>query len=251
MTDAAPESFALEPVSPEPPELAGRTSASQRWTELCFIHWRVDSERVAPLLPAGLRPDEHDGSSWVGLIGFVLGRATLFGSPPIPYLGDFVEINVRLYAVDDRGRRGVVFVSLEAARLAAVIGARAVFSIPYFWSSTSLVRASGAMNYASTRHGRSEARTQFTVRPTTRRVVDDDTAEFLTARWALFSRHRGHTMYLPNTHERWELYEASLESIDDTLVEVAGFPGLSTRAPDSVLYSPGVTARFGPGQRLA
>lgn len=246
----APRWHAPEPVSPGPPDLVGRTSASQRWTELCFIHWRVDAATVAPLLPAGLRPDEHDGSSWVGLIGFVLGRATLFGSPPIPYLGDFVEINVRLYAVDALGRRGVVFVSLEAARLAAVLGARAVFSIPYFWSSTHLVRASGTMNYSSVRHGSSQARTSFSVRPTTRLVRDDDTAEFLTARWALFSRHRGHTMRLPNTHERWELYEASLEAIDDSLVSLAGFPGLTTRPPDSVLYSPGVTARFGPGERL-
>ena len=214
------------------------------------MHWRADAADVAPLLPAGLRPDEHDGSSWVGLIGFVLGRASILGSPPIPYLGDFVEINVRLYAVDSQGRRGVVFVSLEAARLAAVIGARALFSIPYFWSATSLVRASGALTYASARHGRSQARTAFSVRPTTRRVTDDPTADFLTARWALFAHHRGHTMRLPNTHERWDLYEASLESIDDSLVAEAGFPALASRPPDSVLYSPGVTARFGPGERL-
>ena len=240
----------IEPVSPAPPELAGRTSASQNWSELGFVHWRVDPGAVAPLLPAGLTPDEHDGSSWVGLIGFVLGRATLFGSPPIPYLGNFVEVNVRLYAVDALGRRGVVFVSLEAARLAAVIGARAVFSIPYFWSATKLVRSNGALTYTSRRHGRPDARTDFTVRPTTRMVTEDATADFLTARWALFAHHRGHTMRLPNTHERWELYEATLEHLDDTLVDVAGFPGLVDRAPDSVLYSPGVTSRFGPGERL-
>ena len=245
MTDTA-----IEPVTPAPPALVGRTSASQRWTDLGFVHWRVDSSAVAPLLPAGLRPDEHDGSSWVGLIGFVLGRATLFGSPPIPYLGNFVEVNVRLYAVDALGRRGVVFVSLEAARLAAVIGARAAFSIPYFWSATSLVRSDGALVYRSRRHGRAHARTDFTVRPSTRMVSEDDTADFLTARWALFAYRGGRTIRLPNTHERWDLYEATLEHLDDTLLEVAGFPRLVGRAPDSVLYSPGVTARFGSPERL-
>ena len=32
-------------------------------------------------MPAGVRPDEYDGSSWVGLIAFSLDRATLLGSP--------------------------------------------------------------------------------------------------------------------------------------------------------------------------
>lgn len=238
-----------EPVAPEPPELAGRASATQRWSELAFVHWRVDSALVAPLLPEGLRPDEHDGSSWVGLIGFVLDRATLAGSPPIPYFGDFVEINVRLYAVDSRGRRGVVFVSLEAARLAAVLAARVVFSIPYFWSATSLVRADGALRYRSIRH-RGRSASDFTVRPSTRMVTDDSLADFLTARWALFVTHHGHTVRLPNTHERWVLYDAELESIDDSLLDAAGFAGLAGGEPDSVLYSPGVIARFGTGERL-
>ena len=239
-----------EPVSPEPPALSGRASATQGWRDLAFVHWRVDSATVAPLLPAGLRPDEFGGSSWVGLIGFVLEGATIFGSPRIPYFGDFVEVNVRLYAVDERGRRGVVFISLEAARLAAVIAARAVFSIPYFWSSTRLVRRDGVLHYDSIRHRDRYARTAFSVRPTTRLVTDDPLADFLTARWALYVTHHGHPTRLPNTHEKWELYEAHLESINDRLLEVAGFSGTALRPPDSVLYSPGVTARFGSAERL-
>jgi len=239
-----------EPVSPEPPALSGRASATQGWRDLAFVHWRVDSATVAPLLPAGLRPDEFGGSSWVGLIGFVLEGATIFGSPRIPYFGDFVEVNVRLYAVDERGRRGVVFISLEAARLAAVIAARAVFSIPYFWSSTRLVRRDGVLHYDSIRHRDRYARTAFSVRPTTRLVTDDPLADFLTARWALFVTHHGHPTRLPNTHEKWELYDAHLESINDRLLEVAGFSGTALRPPDSVLYSPGVTARFGSAERL-
>ena len=103
-----------EPISRVAPQLAGRAIATQRWSDLTFLHWRVESSRVAPLLPDGVRPDEHDGSSWVGLIPFLLDRATLFGSPPVPYIGSFVEFNVRLYGVDAEGRRAVVFRSLDA-----------------------------------------------------------------------------------------------------------------------------------------
>ncbi|MFM9876367.1 MAG: YqjF family protein [Rhodoglobus sp.] len=237
-----------EAISVGPPELRGRVVASQRWTRLTFVHWRVDSAQVAPLLPAGVRPDEHDGSSWVGLIGFHLGDATLIGSPPFPYFGDFAEINVRLYGVDDRGRRGVVFASLEASRLVAVLAARAAFSIPYFWSTTSIEEAAGVVKYLARRH-RGAGETHIVARASTDPVTGDATADFLTARWGLFTSRFGRTIFLPNTHERWELYRAELIKIDDTLVHHAGLPGVVERVPDSVLYSPGVTARFGRALR--
>jgi len=242
MTDAR-----LDPISGVAPALNGRSVASQRWSGLCFLHWRVDAALVAPLLPAGLVPDEYDGSSWVGLIPFVLDRATVLGSPPIPYFGDFVEVNVRLYAVDALGRRGVVFVSLEASRLAAVLVARGLFALPYIWSRTRLTVAAGEYRYSSVRHGDRAARSEIVVRPGDGRVVDDPLADFLTARWALFTRVRGRTVYLRNHHEPWDLFDAELVRLDDTLLEAGGFPGLADRAPDSVLFSPGVTTRFGTG----
>ena len=234
------------PISSVAPPLVGRATASQRWSDLVFLHWRVDADQVAPLLPAGLRPDIFDGSSWVGLIPFVLDRATVFGSPPIPYFGAFVEVNVRLYAVDAQGRRGVVFVSLEASRLAAVLAARALFGIPYVWSRTRLEVAAGEYRYTSTRHLASHAHSRIVARSTGAPVIDDPLADFLTARWALFTRVRGRTIRLRNHHQPWTLFTAELISLDDTLLAVAGFPGLAaSRAPDSVLYSPGVTTWFG------
>jgi uncharacterized protein len=245
MSAAAPE-----PLSPIAPPLTGRASASQQWSDLAFLHWRVPADAVAPLLPAGLVPDEFDGTSWVGLIAFVLERASIFGGPPIPYFGSFVEINVRLYAVDERGRRGVVFVSLDASRLAAVLTARSLFSLPYFWSSTQLVRSGRTVRYLARRHlsRRHLSRrigSEIVVSPSTRMSLDDPLATFLTARWGLFAVRKGKTIYLPNQHEPWTLYRASVVRLDDTILAAAGFPGLTERPPDSVLYGSGVTTRFG------
>ncbi|MBG6213606.1 uncharacterized protein YqjF (DUF2071 family) [Cryobacterium sp. CAN_C2] len=212
-----------------------------------FLHWRVDAALVAPLLPNGLVPDEYDGSSWVGLIPFVLDRATILGSPPVPYFGTFVEVNVRLYAVDSDGRRGVVFVSLEASRLAAVLAARTLFSLPYVWSRTRLTVDSGQYRYTSTRHTDRTRYTDIVAHAGSVLVVNDPLADFLTARWALFTSIRGRTVHLRNHHEPWPLYSAELVSIDDTLLAAAGFAGLAQRVPDSVLYSPGVTTWFGRG----
>jgi uncharacterized protein YqjF (DUF2071 family) len=233
----------IEPISRTAPALAGKPIATQRWSDLTFLHWRVESSRVAPLLPPGVVPDEHDGSSWVGLIPFLLDRATLFGSPPVPYLGSFVELNVRLYGVDARGRRGVIFRSLEASRVAAVLAARLAFGLPYFWSRTRMQREGRSFGYDSQRHGggpssRVRARAGGRIEPT---PLDD----FLTARWGMFTRRRGTTIFVPNEHEPWVLHSAEVIDLDDGLLAAAGLPGIADRAPDSVLWSPGVVTRFG------
>jgi uncharacterized protein len=234
-----------EPISRVAPALTGMAIASQRWSHLTFLHWRVESSRVAPLLPPGIVPDEHDGSSWVGLIALQLDRATLFGSPPVPYLGSFVEVNVRLYGVDKGGRRGVVFRSLEASRLAAVVAARAAFGLPYFWASTRMQREGRLVGYDATRHAgglttRIRARAGARIDPA---PLDD----FLTARWGLFTRRRGSTAFVPNEHPPWTLHSAELLDLDDELVAAAGLPGITDRPPESVLYSPGLVTRFGRG----
>jgi uncharacterized protein YqjF (DUF2071 family) len=233
-----------EPISRTAPPLSGRTIASQRWTDLTFLHWRVDADAVAPLLPPGVVPDRHDGSTWVGLIPFLLDRATLFGSPPVPYIGSFVEVNVRLYGVDQSGRRGVVFRSLEASRLLAVLAARAAFGLPYQWARTSMTHRDGVIEYRSRRHGGGPS-ARIVARPGDP-VAADPLADFLTARWGMFTRVRGRTRFLPNEHDPWPVQRAELLEFDDQLVSAAGLPDVTARPPDSVLFSRGVETRFGP-----
>jgi uncharacterized protein YqjF (DUF2071 family) len=236
---------APEPIRRTAPPLVGGTIASQRWSDLTFLHWRVDPHIIAPLLPPGVVPDEYDGTTWVGLIPFLLDRATLFGSPPVPYVGRFVEVNVRLYGVEAGGRRGVVFRSLEASRLAAVLAARAAFGLPYFWSRTTMDAEAGVIRYNSRRHGGGPS-SAIVSRPGA--VIDaDPLADFLTARWGMFTARRGRTRFLPNEHDPWPIHAAELLELDDELVAAAGLPGVTDRSPDSVLFSPGVTTRFGRG----
>ena len=240
---------AVEPISIDGARLTGPTVAAQQWQEATFLHWRVAPAAVAPLLPPGIRPDCFDGSSWVGLIAFRLRGARLGPLPPVPYVGTFTEVNVRLYGIDPRGRRGVVFRSLEASRLIAVITARVLFSVPYRWARTAQDGGDGMINYRSRRH-RTGEQFELAVRPDLDRIADDDLSAFLTARWALFTARRGHTLRLPNTHEPWALHPAAVTGLRDDLVAAAGLPGITAREPDSVLYSPGVSARFGPPRRV-
>lgn len=249
------------PAASSAPPLPGRAIIRQRWSDFLFLHWRVAPELVAPFLPAGTRPDVFDGSAWVGLIPFVLGRHQFLPLPPVPGLGTFIEINVRTYSIDAAGDRGVVFRSLEAQHLPPVLAARALFGLPYQWADASLTRSGDELEYRSRRHRLAGGAAHPLVeRPTTRiraRVsespVDTPLSRFLTDRWGFHERHLGRTIHARNAHEPWPLVDATLLSLDDQLLEAAGFPGLAGRAPDSVLATPpgrGVVTEFAAARRV-
>jgi uncharacterized protein YqjF (DUF2071 family) len=241
----------VEPITPDPPRDVGRTVFTQAWARLTFLHWAAEPQRVAGYLPPGVRPDVLDGRTYVGLIPFWMQGIGILGSPGVPYLGSFCETNVRLYSVDALGRRGVVFVSLDASRLAPVLAARAV-GLPYLWSRMRYRRRGAVATYTCRRRwpGPAGASSRIEVE-TGSRIAPGPLEHFLTARWGLHARARDTgTLFWPNEHGRWPLHEAELRDLDDDLLAAAGFDELAERPPDSVLYSPGVDVRFGPREQV-
>jgi hypothetical protein len=234
----------IEDVTPETLRPVRRPVLAQSWRDLAFLHWPADPAVVAPLLPRGTTPDTLGGVTYVGLIGFrMVGLGALRG-PGIPYLGTFLETNVRLYSVDGQGRRAVVFRSLDASRLLPVLTARATLRLPYRWSRMRLRRDADTRTYTCRRLWPGRASSAMTIRvggPVTEPTPLD---HFVTARWGLHTRAWGRTLHLPNEHPRWPLHRASLLSLDDTLVTAAGLPA-PAGPPASVLYSPGVPVVFG------
>ncbi|WP_206426089.1 DUF2071 domain-containing protein [Nakamurella antarctica] len=220
---------------------------------MTFLHWRVDPSVVAPHMPAGCRPDVIDGSAWVGIIAFQMSQSSFFGSPNVPWLGNFPEVNVRLYSIDEHGRRGVVFASLEASHLIPVLVARAVFGLKYQWASMRIGQRDGKVAYRTSRHGNPAASSHIIVRPghdvaANAELASDPISTFLTARWAFHERHLGRTIYCRNHHEPWPLQRAELVYLNDSLMAAAGFEGLADRAPESVLYASAITTVFAAPQ---
>jgi uncharacterized protein YqjF (DUF2071 family) len=236
-----------EPVTAEAARRVRRALLTQHWLDLTFLHWPIDPDAVAPLLPAGTRPDQFGGTSYVGLIAFRMHRIGWLGLAGLPYLGSFPETNVRLYSVGSDGRRGVVFRSLEAARLAPVVVARLGFRLPYAWARMAVDRRGDTLTYTSQRRwpGPRWAASRLTIRVGDPIPQPSDLELFLTARWGLQATWHGQkTFYLPNDHPRWSLYHAQLLDLDENLVRAAGLPA-PAGDPVSVLYSPGVPVRFG------
>lgn len=242
----------VEPITTTPTRRVERVVFSQRWKDLTFLHWAVDPRRLEAYMPPGVHPDTFDGRSYVGLVPFVMRDVGIVGSAGIPYFGTFCETNVRLYSVDGRGRRGVVFVSLDASRLVPVLVARWGPRLPYLWSRMTFRRRGNRIAYTCRRRWPGP-------RGTTSRILAEIGApvtagpleQFLTARWGLHNTGwGGATVFWPNDHAQWSLHAATVRRLDDRLLAAVGFGDLLRRPPDSALFSAGVDVVFGPREPL-
>ena len=209
-----------------------------------FLHWAVDPADVAPLPPRGTWPDVYDGATYVGLVPFRMVDAGLGRRHPTPYLGTFLECNVRLYSVDDEGRHGVVVRSLEATRWFTAMAARWGYALPYTWARMQVKQRGERWWWRSDRRypgGGGSLRLTVDVGE---RVEPTPLEIFYTARWGLHSTLAGRTLWTPNEHEPWPLYAAQVVELPEDLIARAGLrvPGEPT---ERLLYSPGVHTTFG------
>jgi len=222
------------------------------WDELTFLHWRYHADAVQRLLPAGLTVETMDGSAWVGLVPFFL-RVGVPGVPSIPWFSRFAETNVRTYVRGRDGARGIWFFSLDAARLGAVVTARATYRIPYFWSKLSIDHRGSTIEYRCRRRwpgprgARSEAVIDIGEPYRSDELTELD--HFLTARWSLYSAPRSGLHRASAQHDPWPLHRGTARHVDDELVRAAGLPMPS--GDPLVHHSPSVTVRIGWPSRAA
>lgn len=218
-----------------------------RWADLTFIHWRYPPELVQAFLPDWLTVDTFDGAAYVGLTPFLMRDVRAPGVPALPWLSRFPETNVRTYARDARGRDGLWFLSLDAGRLPVMLGARAAYWLPYFWSDMAVRVEGERRRYRCRRRwpgpagARCDADVEFGAP-----LADaerDGLVDFLTERYRLFTVVAGMPASAEVEHRRWPLHHARLAHLDQGLIQAAGLP-----APDHdplVHASPGVAVRVG------
>jgi uncharacterized protein len=192
----------------------------QTWRRLTFLHWPYLPDLIRSFIPAGLELDTFDGAAWVGLVPF-----EIYDFPGIPH---FPETNLRTYVLGPDGSRAVWFFSLEAARLAAVLGARIGYYLPYFWAQMCVAEEDGVIHYRSRRHWPhdSSATTDITIQPGDLYHLGDltDRDHFLTARYRLYSTSRGQLRHADIEHPPWPLARANVTDLRQTLFEAAGLP---------------------------
>ena len=195
----------------------------QFWADLTFVHWPVSPQRVAHLFPPGTRPDVFDdGLTYVALVPFVMRHTAVGTFLRLPYFGSFAETNVRLYSIDDAGRHGVLFRSLETPRLAVVAFTRARAGCAVHLGEDAgdparrrhLVRQCAAV--APPRPA------QHPQGPDRRRGRADAARGVAHGALGAHTRKAGRTWWVPNEHGPWPVRAAEILELEDDLLAAGG-----------------------------
>ena len=198
----------------------------QTWHSLLFAHWEVSPEALRPLIPRPLELDLREGRAWLGVTPFVVAGTRGRGTPPLPWLSRFPELNVRTY-VAYAGRPGIYFFSLDAARVAAVAGARRTYRLPYFHARMSSRPEGNTVHYESRRIDSRGPFVQWRARygPTGPRlpVVDASLERWLAERYCLYvvDEHHG-PLRADIHHPPWPLQPAGATIALNTMARPLG-----------------------------
>lgn len=194
----------------------------QIWHDLLFAHWPLPLVMLRPLVPAQLELDQFAGQCWVGVVPFRMSGIRARGTPPLPGLSSFPELNVRTY-VTHGGKPGVYFFSLDAANLPAVWAARKFFHLPYFHAEMRCEPREEGILYSS-RRLEFPAEFQGSYRPTSEvRLRERGALEhWLTERYCLYSTHKGDLYRGEIHHLPWPLQDAEAALEVNTIAAAAG-----------------------------
>ena len=197
----------------------------QNWGKLLFMHWRIDEDILRPLIPERLKIDTFDGDAWIAVVPFTMWNVRASFTPPIPWLSEFHELNVRTY-VHYEGVPGVWFLSLDANSSVAVLGARTVFNLPYFNADIVLKQEGSTIDYSSVRteEPKAEYRATWTIDDKLGQSDPDSLDFFLTERYCLYSVRGRRLNRLRIHHRPWSLFEATVQSYSSTMIESHGLP---------------------------
>jgi uncharacterized protein YqjF (DUF2071 family) len=199
----------------------------QRWNNLLFIHRQAKVDAVRALVPPALTLDLHDGTAWVSVTPFYLSHLRARGIPPLPFISEFPELNVRTY-VTYGGKPGVYFFSLDAGSALAVYGARMLYHLSYFRASMSVRETrDGTIHYRSRREQRSAPPAEFSARYRPSGAVTHSKRgtldHWLTERYCLYALDGARRLYRAEIHHHpWPLQPAEVEIDRDTMAAAAG-----------------------------
>lgn len=212
---------------------AGSPVMYQSWDDLLFMHWRVLPEALRPHLPERLEVDTFGGEAWVGVTPFTLSGVRPAYTPPLPFVSEFQEINVRTYVHLD-AVPGVWFFSLDANSTVAVAAARTLFRLPYFYADIRRQHDGETTVFMSSREGDAAPHASFGA--TWRTGEELPAAEprtldfFLTERYCLYTADAAGLSRARIHHRPWPLRRVRVETYRSTMVEAAGL-GAPAGAP--------------------
>ena len=211
--------------------------SSQRWTDVVFIHYKVDAKKLQELTPFPL--DLYQGEAIVSIVPFVMGRIRFPFLCSIPGLSQLLELNLRTY-VRVNGRPAVYFFTLDSNHFPGVLVARWFFALPYRWIKLTFNKTSG-YEFKSP---------QFEIKANIGKRKDSTAFDlWSTERYALFTK-RGKKSYVGVVeHAPWELCELNIQSLKDNFSSLLG-EELKMKELVAASYAEKLDVRFRPFRSL-
>jgi uncharacterized protein YqjF (DUF2071 family) len=198
----------------------------QNWGKLLFMHWPIEAEALRPLIPERLTIDTFEGEAWIAVTPFTMWGVRPVFTPPVPFLSELHETNVRTYVHLD-GVPGVWFFSLDANSVLAVTGARALYHLPYFNAEIELEETDATIDYTLRRseEPRAELEASWSIGEPLPESEPGSLEFFLTERYCLYSEDSNEQLYRARIHHApWPLRAAELNSLRSTMIESQGLP---------------------------
>ncbi len=202
----------------------GPWTMRQSWCDLLFAHWPVPAADLRHLVPAPLKIQEYDGTSWVGVVPFRMEDVMARGLPALPWISAFPELNLRLY-VEYEGKPGVWFLSLDATNPLAVWTARNLFHLPYEHARMSITENNGTFAYLSERKVAPAVNFEATYAPIGEPYeAQPDTLEhWLTERYCLYAYSKSGKLFRADVqHQPWPLQKAETTILQNDVMTPHG-----------------------------
>ena len=199
---------------------------AQNWHDLLFAHWPVPVAVLRKLIPQELAVDVYDGTAWIGIVPFTMSGVRLRGTPALPWVSTFPELNVRTYVTAEE-KPGVWFFSLDAANTVAVELARSWFHLPYFHARMESRSKSEGIVYSSRRDdrrgGSEQLRASYSAEGPWFEAKRGTLEYFLTERYCLYAqRRKGKLLRGEIHHAPWKLQEVRASLDVNTMTETLG-----------------------------
>jgi len=201
----------------------------QEWDETLFLHWKVPAELLWELLPPGLLLDTIHGEAWVSVVAFTVKDMRFRYLPPLPYVSDFNEVNLRTYVIRD-GIPGIYFLTVEAGKKLSVTMARLFVGIKY--QKARIKRGSHSYSLSRSNEG-NMLKTKYVWLENISEKSNVD--KWLTERYCAYELIHNH-MYRFNIHHKpWPLKKLKLRRLNISYykgpLEITERPHLQHYAP--------------------
>lgn len=217
---------------------SGHPALHMRWEGLLFLHWAWDPAEIQDTLPPGLTVDTWEDRAWLGVVPFFMRRVRPRGLPAVPWMSDFLELNVRTYVTDRSGCPGVWFYALLCNQPIAVEIARRLFHLNYLHADLRAEAApAAASEFVWTERGAKPAGFRGDANGPFSPAAPETRAFFLVERYALFSADRRGRLFSGRVHHApYAVTPARATAWSFRPSETLGFrpPG---RPPDDVLLA--------------